>query len=69
MKSPILAAVLVAATATAALADGPRASSSNHWPVAAPAMTAPDPGQAPHYVLQSGYEHGGKWRSRWILVQ
>ena len=24
--------------------------------------------QPPHYELRYGYEHGGRWRARWVLV-
>jgi hypothetical protein len=30
---------------------------------------APASGVQPHYVLEQGYVHGGKWESRWVLVQ
>jgi len=68
-----------------ARADGPRASSENHWPgmsdpsakqlAAAPDATvtvAPAPAPqpaAPHYVWQEGYDHGGKWHGHWVLVR
>ena len=55
---------------SAAGAAGPRASSE----VAIPAPTqseepAYNNGTAPHYVWQQGYDHGGKWRGHWVLVQ
>ena len=73
------AALLTAAIVAPAMAEGPRASSENHWPgmqTGEPApqyAVAPVPqytaGSAPHYVLEQGYDHGGKWRSHWALVQ
>ncbi|MBV9828769.1 MAG: hypothetical protein JO001_24325 [Alphaproteobacteria bacterium] len=70
-------------SAASAAETGPRASSENNWagmnqvaavpsavpyaPAVAP-VVAPAPVEAPHYVLQQGYEHGGKWESHWVLV-
>lgn len=44
---------------------GPKAASENFI---AAQPTAPQAGQ-PHYVWQEGYEHQGKWRGHWVLVQ
>ena len=73
MKTTVFAvsAMLLAASTTvsAAQADGPRASSGTGWPgisQPAPHDTSAD---APRYVWQEGYDHGGKWRGHWVLVQ
>lgn len=60
----------LAATAPAALADGPRASSENNWPgMAHPVLpAAATPAQPPHYEWQQGYDPHGKWRGHWVLV-
>ena len=70
------ALLLTAASVAPAMAEGPRASSENHWPGMQSYQTqylerAPQyaHGSAPHYVLEEGYDHGGKWRSHWELVQ
>jgi len=65
--------------------EGPRASSEHNWPgmmdpaasqiatvpqAAAPVAVAPQPvAGAPHYVWQEGYDHGGRWHGKWVLVQ
>lgn len=37
---------------------------------AAPVAVAPQPVVgAPHYVWQQGYDHGGRWHGKWVLVQ
>ena len=75
----------VGALASVAQAEGPRASSENHWPgmsaptanqlAAAPGTDTtvePSPApqpSAPHYVWQEGYDHGGKWHGHWVLVR
>lgn len=73
------AVLLTAAIAAPAMAEGPRASSENHWPGMQTSEPAPQyavgsvpeyrAGSAPHYVLEESYDHGGKWRSHWTLVQ
>ncbi|GEM_PF-3023292 len=45
---------------------GPKASSEHAIPPEAEPVRAP---AAPHYVLQGGYDHGGKWHDHWVLVQ
>jgi hypothetical protein len=83
MKALLTAAAVVlalSAVAPVARAEGPRPSSENNWA----GMTNPDavsgyqyptyqfepqPGGAPHYEWQEGYEHGGKWHGHWVLVQ
>ena len=72
------AMLLGAAVAAPAMAEGPRASSENHWPGMQTAETAPQyeagalPQYAvapqPHYVWQEGYDHGGRWHGHWRLV-
>jgi len=62
-----------------ALAEGPRASSENHWPEMTTTETAPQyaigaasqyaPAAQPHYVWQEGYDRRGDWRGHWALVQ
>lgn len=81
MKAWLFAAaalLAVGALAPTAFAEGPRPSSENHWPgISEPAVDAgrfaPAPQAAataaPHYVWQEGYEHGGRWHGRWVLVQ
>ena len=68
----------VGALAPIAWAEGPRASSENHWPGIAEARPeasydaatpAYRPAPASHYIWQEGYDHGGKWHGRWVLVQ
>ena len=73
------AMLLGAAIVAPAMAEGPRASSENHWPgmqnaPAVPALGAvalPQyaPAAEPHYVWQEGYDRRGDWRGHWILVQ
>jgi len=73
------AMLLGAALGGPALAEGPRASSENHWPGMQGAQLVPQyatgsvpeytVGLAPHYVLQQGYDRGGKWHSHWELIQ
>lgn len=70
------AMLLGAGIAVPAMAEGPRASSENHWPgmqsaetpnlQQSPQYTTASP---PHYVLEQGYDHGGKWHEHWTLVQ
>ena len=83
MKALLTAVAVVLATgalATAAHAEGPRASSEHNWPgmtdpngaagYAYPVyQTQPRPAAAPQYVWQEGYDHGGKWHGHWTLVQ
>jgi hypothetical protein len=33
------------------------------------ATAASNQPSAPHYEWRYGYEHGGKWRARWVLVK
>jgi hypothetical protein len=77
MKSFLLAgaALLLGATIVApAMAEGPRASSENHWPGMQsvpqyyPADSQPQYVQ-PQYVWQEGYDRGGKWHGHWQLAQ
>ena len=67
------AAMLVAATTAASAAQfaGPRASSEHGWlGMSSPAVASQAaPATAPHYVWQEGYDRGGKWHGRWVLVQ
>lgn len=73
------AVLLIAAIAVPAMAEGPRASSENHWPgmqIAEPApqyaLSSPPQyaaGPPARYVWEQGYDHGGKWRGHWTLVQ
>ena len=72
-------ALAIGAAASAAHADGPRASSEHNWP----GMTNPSgtvgqypiyqyqatTGVAPRYVWQEGYDHHGRWNGHWVLVQ
>jgi hypothetical protein len=69
MKSLLIAAAVVAVTATAAMADGPRASSQNNWLGMAQRVAAQESATAPHYVWQEGYDHHTVWRGHWVLVR
>jgi hypothetical protein len=76
MKSFLLAGtalLLGVAIVAPAMADGPRASSENHWPgmqsIPQYYPTAFQPAFQPNYVWQEGYDRGGKWRGHWQLVQ
>jgi len=69
MKSLIIAAAVVPGTATAALADGPRASSQSNWPGMAQRVAAQESATAPHYVWQEGYDHHTVWRGQWVLFR
>jgi hypothetical protein len=72
----------VGALVPVARADGPRASSENHWPgmsdptanqlaaaQGAAVAVAPTPAPQPHYVWQEGYDRGGKWHGHWVLAR
>jgi hypothetical protein len=71
------AMLLGTAIVAPAMAEGPRASSENHWPgmqnAPTPALGAtmmPQYAPAePHYVWQEGYDRRGDWRGHWTLVQ
>ena len=83
MKALLTAAAVVLAAgvlASAAHAEGPRASSENNWPgisdsnhaagYAYPVYQgAPRSGAEPRYVWREGYSHGGQWQGSWVLMQ
>ena len=54
-----------AADIPAAATIGPKLSSENFIPPQANPQTT----GRPHYVLEGGYVHGGKWRNQWVLVR
>jgi hypothetical protein len=64
MKSFLLAGtalLLGVAIVAPAMAEGPRASSENHWPGMQSMPQYYPAASQPHYVWQEGYDRGGKW--------
>jgi hypothetical protein len=76
MKSLSLAtaalALVVAASISPAMAQGPKPSGDNAWPGISQHLDAGSLNAVtttPHYEYQYGYDHHGEWRGHWVLVR